>query len=290
MDRNYYYRVLGVRSDATPAQIRDAYNNRMARLDSADFADEPEYAKRKKAQATQAYKVLMGVAPAATAAQKESRFERHKDRIERREGFEKDPFDEGTGSKIKFSLPKINLGKKAVKTTADKAKLTVAGSAITILIAVIGLFSAIGDLMADDNSFNYSDFYYQEEVYEAEELTIMFDYSQKLDPSTAEINQDNIDWSVGVDEYGVDPLSSDMMDILYCFGIYDIDEFFGYATGDEHYYMNSDDYFCADVLINWLNAPSFEEVAGQTNLYTGEVILSIADYIEYLEEFVYEHV
>ena len=290
MDRNYYYRVLGVRSDATPAQIRDAYNNRMARLDSADFADEPEYAKRKKAQATQAYKVLMGVAPAATAAQKESRFERHKDRIERREGFEKDPFDEDMGSKIKFSLPKINLGKKAVKTTADKAKLTVAGSAITILITVIGLFSAIGDLMADDNSFNYSDFYYQEEVYEAEELTMMFDYSQNLDPSTAEVNQDNIDWSVGVDEYGVDPLSSDMMDILYCFGIYDIDEFFGYATGDEDYYMNSDDYFCADVLINWLNAPSFEEVAGQMNLYTGEVILSIADYIEYLEEFVYEHV
>ena len=98
MDRNYYYRILGVRSDATPAQIRDAYNIRMARLDSADFADGPEYARRKKAQATQAYKVLMGVAPAATAAQKESRFERHKDRIERREGFEKDPFDEETGS------------------------------------------------------------------------------------------------------------------------------------------------------------------------------------------------
>ena len=68
MDRNYYYRILGLRSDATPAQIRDAYNIRMARLDSADFADEPEYARRKKAQATQAYKVLMGVAPAATAA------------------------------------------------------------------------------------------------------------------------------------------------------------------------------------------------------------------------------
>lgn len=290
MDRNYYYRVLGVRSDATPAQIRDAYNTRMARLDSADFADEPEYARRKKAQATQAYKVLMGVAPAATAAQKESRFERHKDRIERREGFEKDPFDEDTGSKIKFSLPKVSLGKKAIKTTADKAKLTVAGTAITILISIIGLFSAIGDMVGDDNSFNYSDFYYQDEVYAAEDLTMMFDYSQNLDPSTAAANQDNIDWSVGIDEYGVDPLSTDMMDVLYWFGIYDIDEFFGYATGYDDYYMESDDYDCAETLINWLNAPSFEEVAGQTNLYTGEVILSIADYIEYLEEFVYEHV
>ena len=290
MDRNYYYRILGLRSDATPAQIRDAYNIRMARLDSADFADEPEYARRKKAQVTQAYKVLMGVAPAATAAQKESRFERHKDRIERREGFEKDPFDEETGSKFKFSLPNINIGKKAVKTKADKAKLTVAGTAITILITIIGLFSAIGDLVADDNGFDYSDFYYQDEVYAAEDLTMMFDYSQNLDPSTAAANQDNIDWYVGVDEYGVDTLSTDMMDVLYWFGIYDVDEFFGYATGYEDYYMESDDYDCAVALIDWLNAPAFEDVAGQTNLYNGEVILSIADYMEYLEEFVYEHV
>lgn len=134
MDRNYYYRVLGVRSDATPAQIRDAYNNRMARLDSADFADEPEYARRKKAQATQAYKVLMGVAPAATASQKESRFERHKDRIERREGFEKDPFDEGTGSKFKFSLPKINLGKKLLKRLRTKQSLLLQAQRLQYLL------------------------------------------------------------------------------------------------------------------------------------------------------------
>lgn len=286
MDRNYYYRVLGLRSDATPAQIKAAYNSRMARLDSADFADEPEYARRKKAQATQAYKVLMGVAPAATADQKERRFERHKDRIERMEGFDVD--DEKP--KLKFSLPKINLGRKAVATTADKAKLTVAGTAITIMIAVIGLFSAIGDLVAEDNGFDYSDFYYQDEVYAAEDLTINFDYNEKLDPSTMGENQDNIDWYAGVDEYAVDPLSSDIWDILYHFEIYDVDEFFGYATGQDDYYMESDDYDCAETMINWLMAPPFEEVAGQTNLYTGEVILSIADYIEYLEEFIYEHV
>ena len=172
---------------------------------------------------------------------------------------------------------------------ADKAKLTVAGTAITIMIAVIGLFSAIGDLVAEDNGFDYSDFYYQDEVYAAEDLTINFDYSEKLDPSTMGENQDNIDWYAGVDEYAVDPLSSDIWDILYHFEIYDVDEFFGYATGQDDYYMESDDYDCAETMINWLMAPPFEEVAGQTNLYTGEVILSIADYIEYLEEFIYEH-
>ena len=59
MDRNYYYRILGVRSDATPAQIKAAYDTRIARLSSADYADEPEYARRKKEQATNAGKSLV---------------------------------------------------------------------------------------------------------------------------------------------------------------------------------------------------------------------------------------
>ena len=284
MDRNYYYRVLGVRSDATPAQIKAAYNSRMARLDSADFADEPEYARRKKAQATQAYKVIMGAAPAATADQKERRFEKHKDRIERMEGFDVD--DEKP--KFKFSMPKIDLGRKAVATTADKAKLTVAGTAITIMIAVIGLFSAIGDLVADNDYSidNYENLY--EDIYEAQENFIYYDYYEMLDTETMEDNISDIAWDDGVAEYG-GHINDLTMDVLWWVGIYeDPYVFFEYYTGIENYYGDNDDYRCATVVIEWIGAPSFEEIAGSTNLYNGEEILSLTDYMEYLEEFTYE--
>ena len=181
MDRNYYYRILGVRSDATPQQIKAAYEARIARLNSEDYADEPEYARRKKEQATKAYKVLTGAAPAATRAQKEARFEKRKDRIERREGFdvddsrrerfvddsERDCFDDNftrkEKRKSKVSAPKINFGKRAVQSTADKAKLTVAGTALTIFMIVMGLFSVIDDFAFEDSyvqedyTFNYED-------------------------------------------------------------------------------------------------------------------------------------
>lgn len=289
MDRNYYYRTLGVRPDATPKQIKAAYEARIARLSSADFADEPEYARRKKEQATKAYKVLMGVSPAATKDQKESRFERFKDKIESREGFEKDDFEDEGKKKIKISLPEINFGKRTVKTAGSKGKFVVVTTVVTMLIAVIGMISAIGGLVSD-NSYDYEEFYYVEEVQNAQDLIAIFDYYQKLDSQTALENRNNIDWSVGSGEYGQDPLSGDMMDVLYWLDIYDIDGFFTYITGDENYYMESDDYLCAVALIDWLEAPPFEAIAGQTNLYTGEPILSLADYMEYLEEFVYEHV
>ena len=41
MDRNYYYRILGLSEGATPNQIKTAYEKRMAKLDSADYRDDP---------------------------------------------------------------------------------------------------------------------------------------------------------------------------------------------------------------------------------------------------------
>ena len=290
MDRNYYYRILGVRPDATPAQIKAAYDARIARLSSADFADEPEYARRKKEQATKAYRVLMGVSPATTKAQKEARFEKRKDRIERKEGFEKDDFDEGDKPKIKLSLPKVDFGKKAVKTTADKAKLSVVGTAITILIAVIGLFSSFGDLVSVEPVYedygDYSSVY--EQIYEAEENLIYYDYYENLDTRVAADNQSEIDWNDGIGEYGGD-INGLTTDILWWVGIYESPyEFYDYYTGIEGYYDDYDDYDCAMILIDWIGAPAFEEIAGSTNLYNDETILSLTDYMEYLEEYTFE--
>ena len=63
MDRNYYYRLLGLSEGASQQEIRAAYETRIARLDSDDYRDDPEYVERKKRQATDAYRVLTGSAP-----------------------------------------------------------------------------------------------------------------------------------------------------------------------------------------------------------------------------------
>lgn len=60
MDRNSCYRILSLRSDATSKQIEKAYELRIARLKSADYADDPEYVQRKILEAKEAYKVLTG--------------------------------------------------------------------------------------------------------------------------------------------------------------------------------------------------------------------------------------
>ena len=56
MDKSYYCRVLGVGEDASVQQIKKAYEERVKRLKSADHADDPEYAPRKRSEAAHAYR------------------------------------------------------------------------------------------------------------------------------------------------------------------------------------------------------------------------------------------
>ena len=58
MDRNYYYRILGLNENATSKQIKQAYEERIAKLSSADYRDDPFYAEKKKRQATEAYRAV----------------------------------------------------------------------------------------------------------------------------------------------------------------------------------------------------------------------------------------
>ena len=79
MDKKPYYRLLGLTEGATAAQIKDAYEKKMHKLRSDDYADDPEYVARKTREVRHAYSVLTGGAAPATRAQKEARFERWKD-------------------------------------------------------------------------------------------------------------------------------------------------------------------------------------------------------------------
>ena len=80
MDKKYYYRMLGItRSNPTQQQIREAYDQRMAKLNSSDYEDDRQYARKKMKEATMAYRVLTGAAPSVTKKQKRDYFEKFKD-------------------------------------------------------------------------------------------------------------------------------------------------------------------------------------------------------------------
>lgn len=82
MDRADYYRILGVQPGASRAQMDRAYNERMKRLKSSDYADEREYADRKMRELKYAYSVVSGGAAPVSDHQKLARHERRKDDME----------------------------------------------------------------------------------------------------------------------------------------------------------------------------------------------------------------
>lgn len=79
MDKKPYYRMLGLNEGATAAQIKDAYEKKIHKLRSDDYADDPEYVARKLGEVKYAYSVLTGSAAPASKAQKKARFEKWKD-------------------------------------------------------------------------------------------------------------------------------------------------------------------------------------------------------------------
>lgn len=79
MDKKPYYRMLGLGEGATEAQIKDAYEKKIHKLRSDDYADDPEYVARKLGEVKYAYSVLTGSAAPASKAQKKARFEKWKD-------------------------------------------------------------------------------------------------------------------------------------------------------------------------------------------------------------------
>lgn len=271
MDRNYYYRILGLSEGATPNQIKKAYEKRMAKLDSADYRDDPEYVNKKKHQTTMAYKVLMGSAPPISKAQRKAGFERFKDNMQKdEEGKEAQKNPLGT------KLSGIDLNNKYII-----AALVIV---VIIIISVFGII--IGAVTGFVNDFNFSDYGYHEEseIDRIQNKVYYFDYLDELDFDTVDENQENIDWehdsSMELDEK--------ISYILSSLDIDDTSEFFDYITGIDGFYYDHEYYESAKYLITWIGAPSFEMVAGSTSLYNGELILDIEDYLDYILDVIYE--
>ena len=65
MDKRYYYRMLGLAQEASYDKIKEAYEKKMSKLKSADYQDDPEYARKKMEEVREAYRVLTGAPPSS---------------------------------------------------------------------------------------------------------------------------------------------------------------------------------------------------------------------------------
>lgn len=282
MDRHYYYRLLGLTCEATSSQIKKAYELRMAKLDSPDYADDPEYRQKKKAQATMAYRVLMGNAPVPTKNSKKNGFEKFKDALERKEEIDDDcdvciDEDDKPSFKDRFESTLKKPSKKKPFNTINIDKKTVT-SVVVSAFTLITCISTIVAAVAGDSEPDFTDY----EILQSEVIYVDYDenlnYAQKADYAA------KVDYNEGNDEYGDSDTYYATRDVLGALDVDDANEFFYYITDDEYYFQDYDDKTCADTMIEWIGAPDFSEVAGAENCYTGERILDHADYLWYLEE------
>lgn len=309
MDKKQYYRLLGVREDATPAQIKAAYEDRLSKLKAADYNDDPEYARKRSREISEAYRILTGHAPSVRQNEKRDKFEKIRDRMEKGEGNSNTgPFrSEDTRERAdRFSDTRRPMQREGTtyRPRGRTKKILIAviafiilGSLIRIIVGGLGAF--IGNISTEikyffndyeiGEDFDYDEIDELKKIEEAKTEIGSLDYYSKLDTSTKAANNGSVDWDAGVDKYGEGGLFTNSMQVIFSLGISDPEFFFEHVTGIDDYYSLYDDAECANAVIGWMAAPSFEDVAGSTNLYTQTPILSLDDYVSYLGRLVYEN-
>jgi len=304
MDRKYYYRILGLQEGASAGDIKKAYELRMERLRSADYADDPEYVAKKMSQAKYAYSVLMGSAAPMTKAQRKQNYECYKDDIE--DNRDSDHFTEKHGHRLKkldASVAAANA-KRKLQSVFDSGE-SIGGAKksgrrsdssggigkmiITIICAAIPFIVGAIGMIADNTpdvewaTPEYSEELYAESNYEAVKRIMGrksdFDFYGTRSEGKG-ITDEMIEWELSDDVYN--QLWGLNTELAYVLDIYDFSYAVEYLTGDPDYYWENSDLINGQELIYLMGAPYFEDVAGSVNDYTGEPILDYVDYMSYL--------
>ena len=297
MDKSYYCRVLGVREDASVQQIKQAYEERVKRLKSPDYADDSEYVSRKLGEAAYAYRVLLG-AEAPSSKQRKNHYDKLKDSMEK---------DETTGGgktlrKVRKSGGAIGDASKNVAATVSAAgeKLkenaeetlgrvvnskeakSAMGIAFSIIIAVVSL--AVGACESDlTPEYSYEDTAYMESSRQAVERILNrseeYDFFGHLDGSVP-VPEEKIEWEI---TYEIrDKLWGLNIDLCSALDIQSLPDAVGWYMDDDDYYYEASDYEISQLLAEIMGAPAFEEVAGMTNKYSNELILDYGAYMIFL--------
>lgn len=298
MDRSDYRRILGVGEDATREEIKRAYENRIARLKTADYDDEPEYAARKAAMAREAYQVLTGESPLGTILTGKNKRSKEEclhdgERVSHnRENSSKKSirYTKDGSDLISIGTEKINQAVRKARDAGGKdpknvIKVVIAGVIIfNLALSLIGgLASCEPDSVWDSVEVeNYENTY--SNIDALNDGSVSFDYYGHLSEPIEEISdkvepvEDIISGENSQDIWG------DMTDLAYALGIEYNSEGIGYITGDEDYYYNNDDLTNTKILIQLMGAPDYEDVAGRISDYSGEAILDYNGYLRFLQD------
>lgn len=267
MDKSYYCRVLGVREDASVQQIKQAYEERVKRLKSGDYADDSEYVSRKLGEAAYAYRVLLGgEVPSAKEGRKRSNASKNA----------------ATTKSAAGETLKKKAGKTVESITGSKEAKSVAGIVFSIIIAVASL--AIGSCDSSPTpEYSYEDTAYMESSRQAVERILNrsgeYDFFGHLDGSVP-VPEEKIEWEI---TYEIrDKLWGLNIDLCSALDINNLQDAIGWYMDDENYYYNVPDYEISQRLAEIMGAPVFEEVAGMTNKYSNELILDYGAYMIFL--------
>ncbi len=309
MDNREYYRLLGLQEGASQAQIRAAYEEKHRKLDSADYADDPEYVNRKCRQLEEAYRILTGSAAPATQAQKRARFERWKDAEDSGEdaveSARRKLRHHHEGGFAEKPLPKNTEGKqRRLRHPAILILILVVIVLVSILVGYIPNYLAgVREPASESTSLLPSDpgsddlemldqtdrareaAEYQEAVEHADRIREavedgIFDYSAHLRLEDRYRYENLVRWELDEDREA--EVWDHLWDLTDALGFSGIESGVDAAAGEQDFYFNHDDLENAAVVAQLMGAPDFEDVAGGMNLYYDELILDYNDYIQFL--------
>ena len=256
MDRSYYYRVLGAREGASAQQIKQAYEERVKRLKSPDYADDPEYVDRKLKEASEAYRVVLGGSAPSAAKQRKKSYEKLKNSME-----------------------------KTVSSIFDsKEAKSALGIAVSVLVAVITLAVGPCDTYSSPD-YSYEDTAYMESSRQAVERILNrseeYDFFGHLDDNVS-VPDEKIEWDI---TYEIrDKLWGLNIDLCSALDIFSLEDAVCWYMDDDDYYYEASDYEISQLLAEIMGAPIFEEVAGMTVTDTDVVITDYCDYMQFLIE------
>ena len=301
MDKSYYYRVLGAREGASAQQIKQAYEERVKRLKSPDYADDPEYVERKLREAAEAYRVVLGGSAPSAEKQHKKSYEKLKDSMEKGEASRstkpRRTVRDASQNAAADVAAQVSAAGKKLKKKADKTLDSVSdskeaksalGIAVSVLIAVITLAAGSCDTYSTPE-YVYEDMAYMESSRQAVERILNrsgeYDFFGHLDGSNP-VPDEKIEWEI------TDEISEELwglnIDLCSALDIFSLHDAVCWYMDDEDYYYEASDYEISQLLVEIMGAPAFEEVAGMTVTDTDQVITDYSDYMRLLIDIAWE--
>lgn len=301
MDKSYYYRVLGAREGASAQQIKQAYEERVKRLKSPDYADDPEYVERKLREAAEAYRVVLGGSAPSAEKQRKKNYEKLKDSMEKgetsRNTKHRRTVRDASQNAAADVAAQVSAAGKKLKKKADKTLDSVSdskeaksalGIAVSVLIAVITLVAGSCDTYSTPE-YAYEDMAYMESSRQAVERILNrsgeYDFFGHLDGSNP-VPDEKIEWEI------TDDISEQLwdlnLDLCSALDINNLQDAIGWYMDDENYYYNVPDYEISQRLAEIMGAPAFEEVAGMTVTDSDSAITDYSEYMIFLINIAWE--